>query len=254
MADAPNGPIFGLAPLDRELAPKLPSGWLGLLGGSTDTETSLLAKQFAAHATREGPAIFYTTHEPTEEIQVAFDGLGRASDTVRIVNLSEEYFQSVLSRRLEVSRIRERGIQLADLKPSDAPPTVRLPYNLTNRFLSDLAGLDRPFRLVLDSLDFLIEVLDLPEVMTIARQVRHRAQAFASPALLVLHGETHERRVSGLLEGLADVVFELSAEPEGSDGDHRLKVRKVRNHPEVRRTTRLKVTSKGFAPAKDDAS
>ncbi len=242
-------PILGLPDLDRELAPGLPHGWLGVLGGPTDAETSLLAKQFAVHARDSAPAIYYTTHERTEEIRSTFEGLGGDAEAVRIVNLSEEYFQYVLSPRLETSRIRERGLQLADLRAERPSVTPRAPYNLTSRILSDLAGLDRPFRLVLDAVDFLVEVLDLPEVMTIARQVRHRAQAYGAPALLVMHGEILERRAAGLLEGLADVLLELTPDEEESSPAHRLRVRKVHNHPELKRTVRLKVTPRGFVAA-----
>jgi KaiC/GvpD/RAD55 family RecA-like ATPase len=246
LPDAPRGPILGLPELDEVLAPCLPAGWLGLLGGPTGAEASLLAKQFAAQASADAPAIYYTTHERTDAVRQTVLALGGVESAVRIVSLSEEYFENVLAPRLEVSRIRERGLQLADLKSAVPSGGPRAAYNLTSRILADLAGLDRPFRLVLDSLDFLLEVLDLPEVMTIARQTRHRAQSFGAPALLVLHGEVHERRASGLLEGLADVVLEVMPDPSGVGTDHSLRVRKVRNHPELKRTVALRVTPTGF--------
>ncbi len=247
MAEGAPGPIFGLPDLDHDLAPGLPAGWLGLLNAPTDAEASLLAKQFAAHASAEAPAVFYTTYERTEEIQSTFRGLGWDPTAMRIVNLAEEYFVNVLSPRLEVSRIRERGVQLADLAGGRSIDVARPPYNLTNRILSDLGGLEKPFRLVIDSLDFLLEVLDLPEVLTIARQTRHRAQARGAQALLVVHSEIHERRASGLLEEMADLVLELDSQPDGARFEHRLSVRKVRNHPELKRTALLRVTKNGFA-------
>ena len=247
MPDANPGPILGLPDLDRDLAPALPKGWLGLLNAPTDAEASLLAKQFAARASTAAPAVFYTTYERTEEVESTFRGLGWDPGPMRIVNLAEEYFVNVLSPRLEVSRIRERGLVLADLSTGKPSEEARPPYNLTNRILSDIAGLDHPFRLVLDSLDFLLEVLDLPEVLTIARQTRHRAQTLGAQALLVVHSEIHERRASGLLEEMADLVLELSAQPDGTRFEHRLAVRKVRNHPELKRTSILRITPNGFA-------
>ncbi|MCI4358445.1 MAG: hypothetical protein L3J95_02915 [Thermoplasmata archaeon] len=247
MGEESTGPILGLAELDRELAPSLPKGWLGLLNAPTDAEASLLAKQFAARASAEAPAVFYTTYERTEEVQSTFRALGGDPARLRIVNLAEEYFVHVLSPQLEVSRIRDRGLQLSDLAHRQPVEIAPPPYNLTNRILSDIAGLNDPFRLVIDSLDFLLEVLDLPEVLTIARQTRHRAQSLGAQTLLVLHSEIHERRASGLLEEMADLVLELSAQPEGPRFEHRLAVRKVRNHPELKRTATLRVTPNGFA-------
>jgi KaiC/GvpD/RAD55 family RecA-like ATPase len=247
MSVAPPAPILGLPELDRDLGPALPKGWLGLLNAPTDAEASLLAKQFASRASAAAPAVFYTTYERTEDVESTFRGLGWDPSPLRIVNLAEEYFVHVLSPQLEVSRIRERGLLLADLTTEAPAEEARPPYNLTSRILSDIAGLDRPFRLVLDSLDFLLEVLDLPEVLTIARQTRHRAQSLGAQALLIVHSEIHERRASGLLEEMADLVLELSAQPDGPRFEHRLAVRKVRNHPELKRTSILRVTPNGFA-------
>ncbi|HEV2520667.1 MAG TPA: ATPase domain-containing protein [Thermoplasmata archaeon] len=249
MAERTHGPILGLPELDAELAPSLPNGWLGLLNAPTDAEASLLAKQFASQAGPQAPAVFYTTYERTEEIEATFRGLGWDAEAVRIVNLAEEYFVHVLSPRLEVSRIRERGLLLSDLSSGKPAELARAPFNLTNRILSDVGGLQHPFRLVVDSLDFLLEVLDLPEVLTIARQARHRAQSLGAQVLLVLHSEIHERRASGLLEEMSDLVLELSAQPDGTRFEHRLAVRKVRNHPELKRTSILRVTPHGFALA-----
>ena len=247
MVDGPAPAILGLPDLDRDLGPSLPKGWLGLLEAPTDAEASLLAKQFAARASTDAPAVLFTTHERTEEVEATFRGLGWDPTALRIVNISEEYFTNVLSPRLEVSRIRERGVMLSDLTGSRPTEIAKPPYNLTNRILADLAGLTTRFRLVVDSLDFLLEVLDLPEVLTIARQARHRAQALGAQALLVLHSEVHERRASGLLEEMSDLVLELSAVPDGPRFEHRLALRKVRNHPELKRTSILRVTPTGFA-------
>lgn len=240
------GPVLGLPELDGELAPCLPKGWLALLIGQSDTETSLFAKQFAHQASEAAPALYYTTYERSEDVAATFQGLGWEAKAVRILNLQEEYFRHVLSRRLEVSRVREKGLTLSDLSsPAEPRPPTRS-YNLGNRIVSEIAQLDRPFRLVVDSLDFLLEVLDLAEVMTVARQSRHRAQRFGGQALLVVHGEIHERRVSGLLEDMADIVVELTTVPAGDRFEHRLAVRKVRNHPEQKRTAVLRIGAHGF--------
>jgi len=245
---AVTGGVLGLPELDREIARALPKGWLALVIGHTDADTTLFAKQFAhAGPGGPGPAVYYTTYERTEDVRTTFQGFGWDPDAVRVANLSEEYYQRVLVRHLEVSRIREKGLKLADLSNPLPNGENSRPYSLPSRILSDLAQLDTPFRLVLDSLDFLLEVLPLPEVLTVARQIRHRAQQLGGQALLVVHGEIHERRVAGLLEDMADLVVELESRTEGVGAEHRIVLRKVRNHPELRRAAVLRVTEQGLA-------
>jgi KaiC/GvpD/RAD55 family RecA-like ATPase len=238
--------FLGFPTLDAAAAEALPTGWLGLLIGHGDAETSLFAKQFTQSVPDGATCVYYTTYEPTEEVRAMLAQKGWAPDRLRIVNLSEEYFQQVLVRRLEVSQARERGVKLAQVTEGSEGRPARRRYDLSNRLLSDIAQIHGPVRLVVDSLDFLIEVLDLPEVMTVSRQVRHRVQQLGGQALLVLHDEIHERRVTGLLEDLADVVIELATLPSQGSFEHRLTVRKVRNHPELKRTAVLRVTPSGF--------
>jgi len=238
--------VLGLPELDRELASALPNGWLALAIGHSDSDTSLFAKQFANASAGPIPSVYYTTYERTEDVRETFQALGWDPNKIRVANLSEEYYQRVLVRHLEVSRIRQKGLKLADLAEPASDAVEARPYSLQSRILSDLSGLDRPFRLVLDSLDFLLEVLDLSEALSVARQIRHRAQQLGGQCLLVIHGEIHERRVAGLLEDMADVVVELETRPDGARFEHRLVVRKVRNHPELRRTSVLRMSEHGL--------
>ena len=48
-------------------------------------------------------------------------------------------------------------------------------------------------------------------------------------------GVAHERSVFGLLQDLADLVFELKAEPRVDHYEHTLAVEKVANRPDLTR-------------------
>jgi KaiC/GvpD/RAD55 family RecA-like ATPase len=241
--------VLGIPELDPELYPYMPPGWLGLLVGHSGAGTPMFAKQFAQSMVGSSPVLYYTTYERTEDVHRAFRDFGWDPDGVQIVNLSEEYFRNVLVRSLEISQRRERGLKLADLTEPRAKGTTPAAYNITSRLLADLAALDGRFRLVLDSLDFFFEVLENADVMTVVRQIRHRAQELGGQALLVVQGEFHERRVSGMLEDMADVVLELTARPRGESYEHSLAVRKIRNHPERTKILAARMTESGLTVA-----
>ncbi|HYK92868.1 MAG TPA: ATPase domain-containing protein [Thermoplasmata archaeon] len=225
-------PVLGIDEIDRELSSYMPPGWIGILLGGSGSGMSLFAKQFAQAGGGGIPVLYYTTYERTDDIQKAFRDFGWSSSGIQVVNLSDEYYERVLRRDLEVSRLRERGLTYKDLIDTSNAPVRRRSYNLTSRLLSDLAGLDHPFRLVVDSIDFFLEVLDPGEVMMMVRQIRHRVQSLGGQALLVMVSEVHDRRTTGLLEDLADLVVELGAGPATDSFEQMFAIRKVRNHPE----------------------
>lgn len=240
-------PISGVPALDADLVQVLPAGWLGLLIGRSGSGTALFAKQFAqAAGPHRDPVVFYTTYERTEDIQRAFTEFGWTPDKIRIVNLASEYYERVLRRDLEVSRSREQGLTYRDVERAPPQAVQRRTFNLQNRLLADLGTIERPFRLVLDSLDFFLEVLTPAEVMTVARQIRHLAQTQGGDAFLVFQADIHERRISGLLEELSDLVLELRAEPRAGRYEHEIAIRKVRNHPERCRVVAVEATDRGL--------
>ncbi|MCI4331103.1 MAG: RAD55 family ATPase [Thermoplasmata archaeon] len=238
--------VLGIPELDRDLTASLPPGWLGLLVGSAGSATSLFAKQFAHAGLGSSPVLYYSVYESTSDVERAFHDFGWDPSGLKIFNLAEEYYQKVLLRDLEISRLRERGLSYGEV--AGVPVSVSNPrtFNLTSRLLADLAALDSPFRLVLDSLDFLLEILEPEAVLTVARQIRHRAQTLGGMALLSIQGDIHERRTTGLLEDMADLVIELQALPQAGGYEHRIAVSKIRNHPERSRIASAQVTGSGF--------
>jgi KaiC/GvpD/RAD55 family RecA-like ATPase len=225
--------ILGIPEVDQTLWTALPPGWLALLSGHSGSGAPLLAKQFAHAGVGNVPVLFYTTYERTEDVQKAFDDFGWDPASVKVVNLADEYYERVLVRGLEVARAREVGLSLDQLVEAPSKPLAASAFSLTNRMLSDLAGFDSPFRLVVDSVDFFFEVLQPHDVTTVARQIRHRCQTIGGQALLTVHSLAHERSIFGLLHDLADLVFELRADPNGDHYDHTLFVEKVANRPDL---------------------
>ncbi len=246
MANLAGDAVLGIPELDRDLTASLPPGWLGLLVGSASSATSLFAKQFAHAGLGSSPVLYYSVYESPTDVERAFRDFGWDPAGLKVVNLAEEYYQRVLLRDLEISRLRERGLTYSEV--AGVPVSVSAPrtFNLTSRVLADLGALDSPFRLVLDSLDFLLEILEPEAVLTVARQVRHRAQTLGGMALLSIQGDIHERRTTGLLEDMADLVIELQAVPNSGGYEHRIAISKIRNHPERSRIAPVVVTATGL--------
>ena len=242
-----NDKIFGIPEVDGTLFAALPPGWLALLSGHSGSGAPLLAKQFAFAGVGRVPVLFYTTFERTGDVRKAFADFGWESSEVKIVNLADEYYERVLVHGLEIARAREQGLSLDQLVGGEPRDRSTKSFSLTNRMLSDLASMDQPFRLVLDSVDFFFEVLQPNDVTTVARQIRHQCQAVGGQALLTIHSVAHDRAVYGLLQDLADIVFELRAEAQGSRYVHTLYTEKVANRPDLGRISRVHVGDGGWA-------
>ena len=238
--------IFGIPEVDGTLFASLPPGWLALLTGHSGSGAPLLAKQFAHAGTGRVPVLFYTTFERTGDVRKAFADFGWDPAEVKVVNLADEYYDRVLVRGLDVARARERGLTLDEVVAAVPRDRNTTPFSLTNRMLSDLAGIDSPFRLVLDSVDFFFEVLEPHDVTTVARQIRHRCQTIGGQALLTLHSAAQDHALYGLMQDLADLVFELRAEPDGGRYRHTLFTEKVANRPDLSRIVPVHVGDHGW--------
>ncbi len=238
--------IFAIPEIDTPLWTALPPGWLALLNGHSGSGAPVLAKQFAHAGVGHVPVLFYTTYERTADVTNAFADFGWDPASITVVNLADEYYERVLVRGLDVARAREVGLSLSDLT-APQPSDRRLgSFSLTNRMLSDLATIDSPFRLVVDSIDFFFEVLEPHDVTTVARQIRHRCQTVGGQALLTAHSIAHDRSLFGLLQDLADVVFELKAEPRIDRYEHTLYLEKVANRPNLTHIWRAVMNEDGW--------
>jgi KaiC/GvpD/RAD55 family RecA-like ATPase len=238
--------ILGIPELDPAIATALPPGWMAVLSGPSGSGAPLLAKQFANAGVGTSPVLFYTTYERTRDVEEAFEAFGWDPSSIKIVNLADEYYDRVLMRGLEVAQAREQGLTLDQMRVDRPKDRVASQFSLTSRMLSDLASIDTPFRLVLDSVDFFLEVLEPAEVTTVARQIRYRCQTVGGQALLAVHSRGHEPAFTGALEDLADIVFNLTAEPKGTRYETTLYVEKVRNRPDLQRIARARIGPGGW--------
>ncbi|MCI4347400.1 MAG: RAD55 family ATPase [Thermoplasmata archaeon] len=239
-------PLLGIPDIDAGLAPYLPPGCLIVVVGTPGSGSHLLAKQFAMSGIGSTPVLYYTTSERTVDAQEAFRSFHWDAEPIKFGNLSDDFYRRVLEPQLEVARVRERGLRLEDLRNARRPEVPLAPYSLVGRFLNDLGGLDSPFRLVLDSLDFLLELLEVSEVVNLVRQIRSRTQLLGGKAMVTVQLASLDNRSSAMLEDVADLGITLRSEPDGTSFDHTLEVRKIRNHPEHTQIRKLVINETGF--------
>jgi KaiC/GvpD/RAD55 family RecA-like ATPase len=238
--------VFGVPEFDEPLVRALPPGFLAVLAGGTAGGAPILARQFAHAAVGAVPVLYYTTYDRTDDLKRAFRDSGTDPEALTIVNLADEYYERVLVRGLDVARVRQRGFSLEDLAADPRPNRAPGPYRLADRMLSDLAGIDAPFRLIIDSLDFFFEVLGPQDVMKVAREVRHCCRSVGGQALLAVHGHRAETTAGGLLVDLADLLLELRVEPKGLRFEHHLVVEKVGPRPDLARVVPLRLGDAGW--------
>lgn len=239
--------IFGPPEFDEALAKALPTGFLALLAGGTATGAPTLARQFARAAVGSVPVRYYTTYDRTDDLERAFRDVGADPGELTIVNLAEEYYERVLVRGLDVARARERGLSLEELSGEVRGIPAPGPFRLADRMLADLAGIDAPFRLVIDSIDFFFEVLGPKDVLKVVREVRHCCRSVGGQALLAIHGPRNESGQGGPLIDLADLVLEVRAEARGNRFDQTLLVEKVGYRPDLARIVPLRLGDSGYS-------
>lgn len=245
--------VFGIPEVDGRFVDVLPNGWEGILSGAPGSGIELLAKQFAGCATDRTPVYYYTTTERTEDVLNAFRVFGWRED-INLVNILEDYYDLVLSHNVEISRYREMGISPEDLSQFTMKGLKGSTVNFVTRTINDLAALDKPFRLVVDSLDFFLEQADPIEVISMVRQIRYMAQRVGGKALLTLTPAIHDARITGTLETIADILLSLEVESHVQKFHYSLNIQKVRNHPESTGLVRVDVGHEGIVSAAPGSS
>ena len=238
---------FGIDELDDAVKATLSPGWLGVIAGRSGGGASLLAKQFAHAGLGGTPVLYYTTYERADDVTRAFGSFGWSTEGLRAVDLAAEYYDRVLKRDLEVSKTREHGLSYRDLAGAPSMPVQRRTFNLENRLLADLATIEGPFRLVLDSLDLFLELAEPAQVARVARHIRRLAQEFGGQAILVLQDAASAGAARNLLEELADLVVEVRVDAAIEPPSIHLAIRKLGDRPDRIGGWRLKVGKDGLA-------
>jgi len=235
----------GIGALDQALMGGLPKGFSALATGVPGSGVDLFAKQFASAGTKDESVVFFTTSEQDEDIVTTMQDFGWRSD-LTIVNIGNQYYETVLARRLEASRFRQEGLTLKDLQKGRPEAGIRREVNFITALSYEVNRLRPPFRVVVDSLDFFLQYYDHSEVLSAVRTIKAHAQRTEGIALFTMLSGVHDARTQSGLEGIVDAIFEVERVREGASFNRFLVIRKVRNHPEKTGIHALSLTKAGM--------
>jgi len=236
----------GIPALDRTLMNGLPKGFTVLLTGVPGAGLDLFAKQFAGAGAKDENVTYFTTSEQDEDIVGTMQDFGWKAD-LTIINIGNQYYETVLARRLEASRFRQEGITLKDLlKLRAADAASRREVNFVTALSYEVSRLKAPFRLVVDSLDFFLQYYDHEDVLSALRTIKAHVQRTEGLALLTMLAGVHDTRTQSGLEGIVDAIFELERVRDAAAFKRYLVIRKIRNHPEKTGIYPLGLTKDGL--------
>jgi len=187
----------GISALDQALMGGLPKGFSVLATGVPGSGVDLFAKQFAAAATKEESVVFFTTSEQDEDIVTTMQDFGWRAD-LTIVNIGNQYYETVLARRLEASKFRQEGLTLKDVQRGRGGDAgIRRDVNFLTALSYEVNRLRPPFRVVMDSLDFFLQYYDHAEVLSAVRTIKAHTQRTEGIALFTMLSGVHDARTQG---------------------------------------------------------
>jgi len=218
---------IGIPALDEHLGGGIQKGSTVLVMGTPGSGTEFFAKQFASAG--QETVTYFTSTERDEDVLGVMREYGWRTD-LKIVNVGTKYYESVLAKKLEVSRFRQEGISLGDIRRFRDEDSAKEENFLT--FLAyEISKLTPPFRVVINSLDFFLENYESPEVLMAMRTIKAHTQHSESVTLMTMLKGVHDSRIQSSVEDLADVILELEHDKQGSEFKKFIIVQKVRNRP-----------------------
>ncbi len=236
---------IGIPALDEHLGGGIQKGSTVLVIGTPGSGTEFFAKQFASAG--QETVTYFTSTERDEDVLSVMREYGWRTD-LKIVNVGTRYYEKVLAKKLDISRFRQEGVTLGDIRKFKDEDTMKEENFLT--FLAyEISKLDPPFRVVINSLDFFLENYESSEVLMAMRTIKAHTQHSESVTLMTMLKGVHESRIQSSVEDLADVILELDREKVGHEFKKFMMVDKVRNRPAMVGIIPLVYDKTGIKPA-----
>lgn len=234
----------GIEELDKALMNGIPEGYTILVMGPPGAGMELFAKQFAS--VKEQKIAYFSTNERTEDLKTAMKKFGWNTD-INIINIGTKYYENVLARKLEISRFRQEGITMRDIREFEKGTYKEI--NFVTFLTYEISKLEPPFRIIIDSLDFFFENYDHHEVLSAMRTIIAHIQHKGGVALFTMLKEVYDAKTVSGVEGMVDAIIELERDREKLEFKKYLVIRKVRNYPDKVKILPYSITHKGITPS-----
>ncbi|MDP8011964.1 MAG: RAD55 family ATPase [Thermoplasmata archaeon] len=220
----------GVENLDSALISGIPIGYTVLLSGTPGSGIELFAKQFIGSHLPEEDATYITTTEKTEDIINTMKDFNWKTD-IKIVNLGEEFYRRVLEKEIFISKYREEGIPASEiLRPHKFH--IEKELDILTLLTYEISMLKSPFRLVLDSLDFLFSNEENSRVISTLRTIKSHTQYRQGVSLFTLVTTLYPSIVQSGVEEIVDIILTMENIRTQTGFDRIFTIKKFRNHPE----------------------
>lgn len=218
----------GIRELDDVLGGGFAEGTLCAVVGPPGSGCGLFARQFVSVGGEK--SYYFSTNESSDEVYSLMKRFGWKSDTT-IVDIGNKYYDTVLLRKLEVTRYRHEGLKVEDVNDHEENGFFR-PFNFLTFLTHEIFKIHPPFRAVVDALDFFIDSYGVDEVLGALRTLRSYTKRSNGLLVVTLTKGVFDGRVQNSINALVDTLLELERDRIGKRFENNLIISKVKNYPE----------------------
>lgn len=233
---------LGIPTLDRSLMDGIPAGFTVLVVGNSGSGMELFAKQVAAAG--EEPTTYFSTEESGEEILETLARFEWTKD-LSIEDISSRYYERITKGKLLHDRRRRGETSLSEILTGDEEAEEE---NFLTWMANRVLDMEGPNRVVVNNLNFFFDEYDPEEVLSVLRALRTFNRHQGGLLLVTLSRGAVDEQIAQRIEANMDVVIELEMSRMSSNFEHRMVVKKVKNHPEKARMFVYGITDEGITP------
>ncbi len=231
----------GIRHLDAALGGGFADGTLCAIVGDTGSGLGVLAKQFASVGDEK--SYYFSTIDSRDEVLSTITRFGWRTD-LEIVDIGDKYYDSVLLKRLEVTRYRQEGIKVMDV--FESAPEGERPFNFLTFLTHEIFKIKPPFRITIDSLDFFLDNYGVEDVLGALRTLKAYNKRSRGTLLVTMTKNVFDTRTQNSIYALCDTMLELDRERVGKKFENSLIVSKVKSFPERTKILQYSITADGF--------
>jgi len=244
----------GILKLDTMLLNGVPRGFTILVEGHPGSGMELVAKQFISGADETEKSVYIATNERTEDVITTLDLYAWPTD-IDILNISEQYYETVLLRQLEATKLNRQGLtkeaivkMISTVRTQKEEEAAEKKVDLLSDMVTYIFNLPIPFRVIIDSLDFFLMEYGENEVMAAMKAIKQHTQANKSVCLMTMVTGAHGQRIESAIRATVDCIINLEVSRMASDFENRLVLSKVRNYPDKTAILAYAITEEGITP------